>query len=59
MLCPKCRCEMRIEATRTVAEGDKSPDTETKVYTEQDLVCRNPACPDHGQVVQTVRTQLL
>lgn len=59
MLCPECSCEMRIGATRTVVEGDKSADTETRVYTEQDLMCRNPACPNHAQVVQTVRTRLL
>ena len=50
---------MRIGATRTVVEGDNSPDTETKVYTEQDLVCRNTACDNRDRVVETVRTRLL
>ena len=59
MLCPLCKCEMRIGATRTVVEGDNSPDTETKVYTEQDLGCRNTACDNRDHVVETVRTRLL
>lgn len=59
MLCPLCKCEMRIGGSRTVVEGDTSPDTETRVYTEQDLVCRNPACDNRDRVVETVRTRLV
>lgn len=58
MLCPKCNCEMRIAATRTVVTGDDSPDTETQVFTEQDLVCRNRSCPSFEQVVRTVRSRV-
>ncbi|HJA24724.1 MAG TPA: hypothetical protein H9795_01540 [Candidatus Fournierella merdigallinarum] len=50
---------MRIGGSRTVVEGDTSPDTETRVYTEQDLVCRNPACDNRDRVVETVRTRLV
>ena len=43
MLCPLCKTQMRITATRTVVTGDESPDTVTRVFIEQDLTCRNPA----------------
>lgn len=58
MLCPKCKCEMRISTTETSVEGDESPLTQTKVYTVQTLCCRNPACENFGRATQTVRTQL-
>ena len=58
MQCKACRCEMKITASRTVVEGDTSPDTPTKVYTEQDLCCRNAACPEFNKVQQTVRVQI-
>lgn len=38
--------------------GDKSPDEVTRVFTVQTLVCRNPACDNYKQVVQTVETQI-
>lgn len=38
--------------------GDKSPDEVTRVFTVQTLICRNPACDNYKQVVQTVETQI-
>ena len=49
---------MWITATRTVVTGDESPDTVTRVFIEQDLSCRNPACVQCGKVVETVKTQI-
>lgn len=59
MLCPICQCEMQIAASRTVAEGDNSPDTQTKVYIEQDLTCANPACANNKKVVEHSRAYLI
>ena len=58
MLCPLCKTQMRITATRIVVTGDESPDTVTRVFIEQDLSCRNPACVQCGKVVETVKTQI-
>ena len=41
---------MAIVASRTVAEGDDSPDTPTAVYIEQELACRNWRCENCGKV---------
>ena len=59
MLCPLCKTEMAIVASRTVAEGDDSPDTPTAVYIEQDLACRNRRCENHGKVAQQRRAYLI
>ena len=58
MLCPRCKTELMIESTRLEITGDESPDTETKVYTVQALVCRNPNCMDHGMTVAENRVQM-
>ena len=50
---------MAIVASRTVAEGDDSPDTPTAVYIEQDLACRNRRCENHGKVAQQSRAYLI
>ncbi len=55
MKCPKCAIELRIASTRTQVEGDKSPDTPTRVYTVQDLTCVNPQCENYGMPVQQTR----
>ena len=39
-------------------EGDNSPDTETKVFTVQELTCRNKQCSNYGKVVETVKHQI-
>lgn len=44
MRCKKCGIEMRIMKTETRVEGDKSPDTETKVFAVQMFGCINPSC---------------
>lgn len=48
---------MSINKVFTTVEGDKSPDTETKVFTVQELTCRNKQCSNYGKVVETVRHQ--
>lgn len=53
MLCPKCKVALRISRSYTKVTGDESPDTETKVFTVQELECRNPKCEDFGKVVKT------
>lgn len=59
MLCPLCKLEMGIAASRTVAQGDDSPDTPTAVYIEQDLTCRNRRCENYGKVVEQTRAYLI
>ena len=44
MECPDCGCRMKIERTYLEIEGDDSPSLETKVYSVQELCCRNPKC---------------
>lgn len=56
--CPLCNVEMAISCHRYRIAGDDSPDTDTKLYIEQDLVCRNAQCANHGKVVTTVKTPL-
>lgn len=58
MQCPLCKIEMRINATRHVVEGDDSPDKETQLFLEQDLVCRNSKCSNYGKVVQKIRNKI-
>lgn len=55
MKCPKCGIEMAIKATRYKTENDNTPDKETKLYIEQDMVCRNKECPNYGNVVDTIK----
>ena len=58
MQCPLCKVEMAISHVYTTVEGDKSPDAETKVFTVQEMSCRNKQCSNYGKVVETVRHQL-
>ncbi len=55
MVCPRCKHECRVSDTRRVIIGDNSPDTETKLFLEQDFTCRDPQCVDYGKVVKTIR----
>ena len=55
MKCPKCGIEMGIKSTRHRVENDNTPDKETKLFIEQDLVCRNKECTNYGSVVETIR----
>ncbi len=52
MQCEKCGLEMFIDASRPEVEGDKSPNTQTKVYTVLSLSCHNPQCPNKGKVIE-------
>ena len=58
MKCPVCQVEMRISRSRNVVENDDTPDKETKLYIDQDLMCLNKNCSNYEQVVQTVRNEL-
>jgi hypothetical protein len=58
MKCPLCNVEAYIHKTYNRVEGDNSPDTETKVFTVQELYCRNKNCENNGKLIQTVEHQL-
>ena len=58
MKCPLCKVEGLISKTYTTVEGDKSPYTETKVFTVQEIICRNKNCSSYGKVFDTVKHQL-
>ena len=58
MECPDCGCRMKIERTYLEIEGDDSPSLETKVYSVQELCCRNPKCIRYGRMVQQVRHRI-
>lgn len=58
MKCPLCDVEAIISNTYMKVEGDKSPDTETKVFTVQEFSCRNKQCSNHGKVIGTLEHQL-
>ena len=55
MLCPVCGIQARIDRSYTQVEGDQSPDTTTRVYTVQEIVCRNPQCPQYGEIIETAK----
>lgn len=58
MKCPICQVEMRICRSRNVVENDDTPDAPTKLFVEQDLMCRNKECQNFDKVVDTVRNEL-
>lgn len=58
MQCSACRCEMAIVASRIEVEGDKSPDTQTKVYQVLDFACRSKQCGEYGKVQAQQRVEL-
>ena len=58
MKCPLCQVEMRISRSRNVVENDDTPDQETKLYIEQELMCLNKNCSNYEQVVETVKNEL-
>lgn len=58
MKCPLCQVEMRISLSRNVVENDDTPDVETKLYIEQELMCMNRNCANFERTVQTVRNEL-
>ncbi|MDD2954945.1 MAG: hypothetical protein PHD67_01375 [Oscillospiraceae bacterium] len=55
MKCPVCDLEGTICRCRTEVEGDDSPAAATRVFTVQDVSCRNPQCEQYGKVVHTLR----
>lgn len=58
MLCPKCKIVAQISSSKTVVEGDKSADTETKVFTVQEFSCRNKQCSENGKVIGEIKHQI-
>lgn len=42
---------MRISASRYVVDHDNTPDAETKLYTQQDMICRNKQCSNCNKLV--------
>lgn len=41
---------MEIVGNHIQVEGDKSPDTETKIYRVLELACRSRQCPEYGKI---------
>lgn len=58
MKCPKCQVELRISRSRNVVENDNTPDADTKLYVEQDLICLNKDCNNYQKVVHTTRAEV-
>lgn len=58
MQCPKCKLELFIDKTRYVVEDDNTEEKKTKLFYEQDLVCRNTNCSEFGKVVDTSRSEI-
>jgi len=58
MKCPLCQVEMRITRSRNVVENDDTPDTPTKLFTEQEMSCLNKNCANYEKVVHTVKNPL-
>ena len=48
MQCPFFKIDTTIERSYTRVEGDESPDTPTRVFTVQEMYCRNPRCSHNG-----------
>lgn len=58
MLCSKCGVELRNENGHYSFTGDDSPDIETKLWMNLDLVCRNKSCADYGKVQSTRQVEV-
>lgn len=55
MICPVCGVEASITRSAYQVEGDKAPDTETKVYSVLHFSCRNKSCRMFDREIGTVR----
>lgn len=53
MECPECKLECFINNSNIVVTGDKSIDTETKLFNEFEYVCHNPNCGNFEKIVGT------
>ena len=49
---------MAIVDSRIQVEGDKSPDTQTRVYRVLDFACRSKQCSEYGKVQEQQRVEL-
>lgn len=54
-LCPLCKTQLYIKSSKMEVVGDKSPDTQTEVYTVLSQSCRNPVCDNYGKDVAEIR----
>ena len=52
MLCPACKTELRVSASKYVMKDGK-------LYMVQELTCRNPKCENDGKVVDKVWHELV
>ena len=57
MKCPKCGMDAIISEARNVAEGDHSPDTQTRIYRVLTFRCRNRQCEDCGREIGQERLE--
>lgn len=58
MKCPICQVELRICRSRNILENDDTPESETKLFVEQELKCLNKSCQNYDKVVQTFKNEL-
>ena len=58
MKCPLCNCDGLIKASRYVVEGDNSALEETKLFIEQDMICRNKNCGNYNKVFTIVKNPI-
>ena len=52
MVCPICSNLLRIASSRVKVTGDDDPETQTRVFVVQELVCRSRRCPNFWRVVE-------
>ena len=58
MKCQLCKTEAYIKSSKYVVEGDDAANEETKLYIEQEMVCRNQNCKNFGQVIHTFKNPI-
>ena len=58
MKCEKCGLEGLIYSSETDVEGDKSPETKTKVFEKMHFMCRNEKCGNFRKEIGTERVEI-
>jgi hypothetical protein len=53
--CPECKGKIQIKESYPTVEGDNSPNTPTKLYTNLDMACMNKSCSKYCVVVETIK----
>lgn len=46
--CPICGAELHIAGSKYIAKNDATPDKETEIYVELQLVCPNIKCDNYS-----------